>query len=1534
MNRMCSVALVAVGLAAAAAAQETAEYRDGSLFLRGRQWPVGEQFFRSVIDLRYLPQPCGNPLDGAEIRQTTVTNDPVVIYTGNEVREVVDLDVWSPVGREPIRWTRWANSRLPRSRVSPFGNAHNWRHGYQWELTVALTDTGRVATVSEPQGSAKRFLEPGEPGDAWTSLSYAATYTLRTSGENMVASLDNGARVRFALAASTATGETWRPVEVEDADGNVTALTFDENGLLSRVADAGGHGLTLAWTNLPVWIGDMRLLHEIATAPPAAEWVEVSVTNVFNSRYVRFLSADDAHARIAEFEVYLQGSSTPAAGTVIGGPATDPVHGADKAFDADPSTFYEAAAPSGGFVGLDLGANLRIERIRYRAAAGHEEGMVGGKFQSSVAHADEIAAIVSVAADDGRQVRYEYTRLDDTALPYVWQQLTAVRYGDGTAAELTYAQVVPGSRPLVTRFIEPRYACPFADIEVEYFDTRLGTLGQMRAQKTPDGCFLGLLTVDNGGLHKPLLLFGDGSLVKDEVNGITGRPDRQFDAFDRKTTFKRDASAFVTNVTDALNRQTKYERTPLGNELSVQFPNGRILEWTRDDLDLPLMLIERGTGIGIRTNRWTRDALHRVIRLDHPNGGYETFDYNALGQVLSHRLPNDGTETFEYDAQGRRTKKTDAAGGVWLYAYNAPDGTNDFAGNLVDAVTDPRGSVTRFHYTERGLLARVVWPDNTERSMEYDVFGNLVRETDELGKSWVHAYDNLKRRISTTDPLGHVTQWVFRPDCYQEKPVEVILPSGRRTALEYDAAWRLVARTEAPGTAEEATTRFEHDAADNLTAVTEPGGGVWHMAHNNDDRMVSRTDPLGNLTSNVYDKAGNLLAEIRPDGTTWTNAYTKMDWKTHAVDPLGQTTRFVYNAVGDLTSVTDAVGRAHTFTYDKLGRRLTMKFPDASIEKYQFDKAGNMTGAVNRAGTKLRLDYDSRNRLLARTWSDGTPGAAFSYDAAGRVLSIVNTNSALSYAYDDAGRLLSETQALAGQPQAHTVSYGWDDDGRPAALGYPSGLEVAYAYGARGLMSGVSAAGAALASIARDANGRRAVLALANGTQTAYSFDAASQLTALAHANSGGAFATRDYDYNTIGLRTNMLSGIAGVGNVLDDYAHDPLDQLVRARYDVAGGTPQRDVQYNFDEVGNRLSMDENGTVTPYSVNDLNQYTSVAGLALTYSTNGNLVGGPGFALTYDAQNRLVQAAAATGTVTFAYDGRNRCVKRTVTPAGEVGTSVWFVWGHAQSGQWGLLEERDSTGDLAARYVHGERIDEILRREGPEGTFYYHHDALGSTVALTDGTGALVEQYRYDVYGLPTILDGSGADIGSRTSALGNRFLFTGREWLPELGLYDYRNRVYSPMLGRWLQPDPIGFEAGDVNLYRYCGNSAAGHLDPFGKEGKTIGPFSWFFNEENETAGERRAWRAHEAQHRKDWLTREPEWRKEQRAFGAMIPVLKAHIHELRKKSDNCPSAETPLDLTQSEHLLTVATKLVESDRASKIYWNEYYRQFWQKPVQ
>src|SRR2546421_221940 len=94
---------------------------------------------------------------------------------------------------------------------------------------------------------------------------------------------------------------------------------------------------------------------------------------------------------------------------------------------------------------------------------------------------------------------------------------------------------------------------------------------------------------------------------------------------------------------------------------------------------------------------------------------------------------------------------------------------------------------------------------------------------------------------------------------------------------------------------------------------------------------------------------------------------------------------------------------------------------------------------------------------------------------------------------------------------------------------------------------------------------------------------------------------------------------------------------------------------------------------------------------------------------------------------------------------------------------------------------------------------------------------MMEEYDYDAWGKPHFYSASsGWSWDLRYSEFGNRFLFTGREWLGDLKLYDYRNRLYQPELGRFLQPDPKEFAAGDYNLYRYCHNDPVNRSDPTG----------------------------------------------------------------------------------------------------------------------
>jgi RHS repeat-associated protein len=293
------------------------------------------------------------------------------------------------------------------------------------------------------------------------------------------------------------------------------------------------------------------------------------------------------------------------------------------------------------------------------------------------------------------------------------------------------------------------------------------------------------------------------------------------------------------------------------------------------------------------------------------------------------------------------------------------------------------------------------------------------------------------------------------------------------------------------------------------------------------------------------------------------------------------------------------------------------------------------------------------------------------------------------------------------------------------------------------------------------AHGAIAGTSRANGATTQWGYDGAQQLSAVIH-------------------------GLAGTSHDATwTYAYNPASQVRSVARDNPGSGPGQADAYAW--------TGHYAVARPYTTNGLNQYSAAGSATFAYDRNGNLTADGAFEYAYDIENRLTERS---GGAVLTYDPLGRLFRVTTI----AGATTFLYDGDA------LVAEYNTAGEMTRRYVHNVGADvPLLSYEGAALNLpsYLHADYQGSIVAVSDPWGAGTAN-TYDEYGIP-----GAANVG--------RFQYTGQIWLPELGMYHYKARTYSPTLGRFLQADPVGY-AGGINLYAYVGNDPLNHLDPTGTQ--------------------------------------------------------------------------------------------------------------------
>ncbi len=913
----------------------------------------------------------------------------------------------------------------------------------------------------------------------------------------------------------------------------------------------------------------------------------------------------------------------------------------------------------------------------------------------------------------------------------------------------------------------------------------------------------------------------------------------QTNAAGETSSYQNDAWGRLTSQTDPLGRTTQYVYDGFAHPGEIHFPDGAVRTMARNAMGLfsetanelgdrvqflrnaagqPLgfvdalgntlqnefegALLVRTTDTLGRTTELQYDSLDRLIRIVDPAGGVVTRQYDANNQLIHSTNQAGQTESWTYNANGDVATYTDAAGNVTSFVYDA-------VGSLVEVV-NARGFSTRFEYDAYRRLITSTDPLGGVVSYAYDAQDRVVSAIDRRGNQTRYHYDAVGRLVATIDSLGQVRNWAYDA---AGNLVAATDARGNSTLFEYDERDRLARQVDAAGFVQE----WQYDLAGRMTRYIDASGGSFTYRYDANHQLRESEDPTNSVHVYTYDPAGNRTSATDPLGRVSRWTYDALDRVVSAENPAGGITEFEYDSVGNLLRLVDPQNNATTWAYDAANRVVGRTDPLGQSASFAYDAVGNLTQRTDRLGRITQFAYDPLDRVTSETWrtNDGSPlqSFAYAYDPNDNLIEAGDANARYTFVYDSLDRVTRVDNAGSLLSPHFVLDYTYDAEGNVTRVADGGGVSITAQFDARNLLSAQVWSGPAglTGRIEFDHDGRGLASAIRRYDDGAglnlisrsdHVFDALGRIESIVHSNGSGAeVAAYLFQFDAAGQMTRQV-----VNGEVSDYTYDPVGQLTSAAHDT-----QPDEAYHYDANGNRLAAE-------IVVGPNNQLLADATFDYVYDAEGNLVrktersSGKSTLFAYDHRNRLVLAErySAGGILlsesSFAYDVFDRLIGRTVDADG-AGPTAAETMRTVYDGQ-NAWADFDSVGNVVARYLFGERLDQNLARWRPgEGVVWYLTDQLGSIRDLVDATGAAIDRITYDSF---------GGIVLETNPAAGDRFKYTGREWQPELALYYFRARFYDPASGRFVSQDPLGFAAGDANLHRYVGNSPLTYVDPTG----------------------------------------------------------------------------------------------------------------------
>ncbi len=654
-------------------------------------------------------------------------------------------------------------------------------------------------------------------------------------------------------------------------------------------------------------------------------------------------------------------------------------------------------------------------------------------------------------------------------------------------------------------------------------------------------------------------------------------------------------------------------------------------------------------------------------------------------------------------------------------------------------------------------------------------------------------YDGL-RRVIRSETIGFDGVAVIREDTEYSTDGQVARKSKpyyvnaaiQWTSFTYDVLGRLELTTAPDGS----QTRTEYDGL--TTIETNALGKKRTTLKNGLDQVVKVTDALGNVLTFEYDANGNVTKTIDPQGNEVVSVYDKLGRKTSLVDPDMGPATYEYDALGQLRRQTDAKAQVTTMSYDLIGRMNNRTEADL-VSNWTFDSCAMGKGQ------------------LCRVTADNGYIVDYSYDSLARPSKNVKT---------------------IGSTFTSSITYG--TNGKIATQVYPTGLAIKYVYTSLGFLKELR--NNATDSLywqanSLDAEGQLLLQTYGNNVTTQQVFYPTTGRLKNVYAGAGNSVQNFTYTYDP---RGNMLSRNDANQNLAETFNYDDLNRLGSNSVNSSGAGLVTQ-SYTYDSIGNIKSRSDLGTYTyskiaagPHAVTSI---TAEGGLQREYGYDangnqyqdvrrdvaGNLITSKGRSETYTSFNMPASFVAPGATLSFVYGPVHERIKQ-ITPSG---TTIYVHPDNIGA----LAYEKFTKADNSVEHRHyvsvAGRVVAMLRQTSAgTNAFYMHRDQLGSSTAVTNEAGAVVERMSYEPFGKRRSPSGALDPESTINGTITDRG-YTNHEHIDEVGLINMNGRVYDPDTARFISADPnvpYGHDIQSYSRFSYTRNNPLVMVDPSGFE--------------------------------------------------------------------------------------------------------------------